>query len=88
MKEDEDEQSPYAGGAAGAGEAFSPSDISDEEGAPAQPSRPVTAVPIGRPVSDAEYSRLKHRAGTQDAPSGAPSQEDPSRRKRRRTRET
>lgn len=82
-EEDPDEQDSYAAGGGGAvGRGFSPSDLEEEDAPPAAPPGPPKAVPIGRPISDAEYTRGKQRARDDDRPSGGRyAQEDPSPRK-------
>ena len=84
MKEDKEAHTDsHAGesGTASEGKDFNPSDL--DEDAPAESSRPNEAVPIGRPISEAEYSRLKQRARDEDLPSaGGHAQEDPSHRER------
>lgn len=87
MKEDdEDEQptgSPGARGSAPAGKPFDPSDLDEDAAAPADTSRPTRAVPIGRPISDAEYSRRKEQARDEDLPADSrPAQEDPAHHER------
>lgn len=73
MKEEEDDE-PLThsgqGGTAPAGKDFDPSDLGEEAAAPEETSEPTKAVPIGRPVSDAEYARLKRRARDVDLPAG------------------
>lgn len=84
MKEDEDDQptcSAGAGGVASAGKAFNPSDQDEDASAPADTSGPPKAVPVGRPISEAEYSRRKERARDEGPPAGGRhAQEDPARR--------
>ena len=86
MKEDEDEQpncSTGAGGTASEGKPYNPSAQDEDAGAPSDTSGPTTAVPIGRPMSEDEYSRRKERARDEDLPAdGRHSQEDPARRER------
>ena len=86
MPEDRDDETTCAtggGGTAPAGKPFNPSDLDEDKGASAEPSGPDKAVPIGRPISDEEYSRQKRRARDDDRPSGKRhGQEDPSHRKR------
>jgi hypothetical protein len=82
-EEKKDHQSDWSadkGSSESAGKDFDPSDAS-EKSAPAEPSV-KRSVPIGRPVSDDEYRRLKERATKDQAPSGGHAQEDPSHRKR------
>ena len=84
MKEDRDEHatsSVEGGESASAGKAFNPSDLTDEC-TRAEPSRPAKAVPIGRPISDAEYDLRKERAKNESLPSGKHAQEDRSQRER------
>lgn len=68
------------GSSESAGKDFNPSDAPDKS-APAEPSV-KRSVPIGRPVSEDEYRRLKERATKDPAPSGGHAQEDSSHRKR------
>ena len=86
MKKDEDEQPTSSAGQCGtapAGKPFNPSDQDEDAGAPAESSGPTKAVPIGRPISEAEYSRLKQRARDEDLPAGGRhAQEDPAHRTR------
>lgn len=82
MKEEPDDRptcTTGGGGTAPAGKAFSPSDLDEDEGASREPSTPTKALPIGRPISDAEYSRRKERAKDDERRSdGRDEQEDPS----------
>ena len=83
-EEDKDHQSsPCAGGrsSAGAGKEFNPSDAPDDDDSKAEPST-TRAVPIGRPVSDEEYSEMKEKAAKDKTPSSEHAQEDPAQRKR------
>jgi hypothetical protein len=84
MKDDDkDRQSEWSadeGSSASTGEDFNPSDA-PEPSAPAEPSV-KRSIPIGRPVSDNEYRRLKERATKDHAPSGGQAQEDAAHRKR------
>ena len=86
MKEDEDDQttcSTGAGGTASAGKPYNPSDENEGASAPSGTSGPPQAAPIGRPVSEEEYSRRKERARDEDPPGGGRhAQEDPARRGR------
>lgn len=72
MKEEDDEPISPAGqgGTSPAGKDFDPSNLDETASAPADASEPTKAVPIGRPVSEAEYSRLKQRARDVDLPAG------------------
>lgn len=87
MKKEERDESETCSAGAGrgesAGESFSPSDLEDEKhGAADEPARPAASVPIGRPVSEAEYGRLKERAERETRPStGGSAHEDSSGRK-------
>jgi hypothetical protein len=66
-------------GSAPAGKDFNPSAHEQGEAAPALPSVPNEAVPIGRPISEAEYGRRKERAQDEDLPAGVPpGQQDPA----------
>ena len=84
MKEDEDEQptcSAGAGGTASAGKPYNPSRQDEDATAPSDTSGPAKPVPVGRPISEDEYSRRKERARDEDPPDGGRSaQEDPARR--------
>lgn len=87
MKEDEEDDQPIcssgAGGTAPAGKIFHPSDPTEDAAAPADTSGPTKAVPIGRPISEAEYSRRKERAADDEPPPGGrPAQEDPAHHER------
>jgi hypothetical protein len=87
MQEEDDKPTSSAGesGTAPAGKEFNPSDLDEEAAAPAEPSEPTKAVPIGRPISEAEYDRRKERARDVDLPAGVPdAQEDPAHRERDR----
>jgi hypothetical protein len=80
-EEDEDHQSSCsAEGNSSRGAEYNPSDSPDDD-SPAEPSA-TRAVPIGRPVSDEEYRKMKERATKDQPPSGGHTQEDPSHRKR------
>jgi hypothetical protein len=68
------------------GEEFNPSDM-PESSDPSEPSK-THAVPIGRPVSDEEYRKMKERAAKDNPPSGGHTQEDPSHRERDGEKET
>jgi hypothetical protein len=82
----EDEQPTSSAGESGtapAGKDFDPSEHGQRETAPALPSVPSEAVPIGRPISEAEYGRRKERAIDEDLPAGEPQgQQDPAHRER------
>ncbi|MDQ3803747.1 MAG: hypothetical protein M3416_07975 [Acidobacteriota bacterium] len=84
MKEDRDEQPDFVtggGGSAPAGKDFNPSDLSDDEAAAAERPSRAEAVPIGRPVTDEQYRRMKERAESNDSPpDGSHAQEDPAHR--------
>ena len=83
-EEDKDHQSSSSAvehSSTGAGEEFNPSDAPDDD-ATAEPSA-TRAVPIGRPVSDQEYRKMKERAAKDKTPSYGHAQEDPSQRKKR-----
>lgn len=84
MQEDENPTSSAGEcGTAPAGKEFDPSAHDQGEAAPAVPSEPTKAVPIGRPISEAEYSRRKERARDEDLPAGGPQgQQDPAHRDR------
>lgn len=86
MPEERDDKTTCASGGEGtapAGKPFNPSDLDEDQGASAEPTRPAKAVPIGRPISEDEYSRRKERAREDDRPSGERhEQHDPSHRKR------
>ena len=86
MKEDDDDQptcSAGEGGTAPAGKDFNPSDLDQDAGAKSETPEPTREVPIGRPVSEADYSRLKRRARDEDLPAGKRhAQEDPAHHER------
>jgi hypothetical protein len=84
MQEDDQPTSSAAEiGTAPSGKDFNPSDMDEGEAAPAESSEPTKAVPIGRPISEAEYGRRKERARDEDLPPGVPdAQQDPARRGR------
>ncbi len=80
-EEDKDYQSSCsADESSSTGEEFNPSDM-PESSDPSEPSK-TRSVPIGRPVSDEEYRKMKERAAKDNPPSGGHKQEDPSHRKR------
>jgi hypothetical protein len=81
-EEDTDHQSSCSAegrSSTGAGEEFNPSESPDDN-SPAEPSH-KRAVPIGRPVSEEAYRKMKERATKDKPPSGGHTQEDPSHRK-------
>ena len=79
-EEDKDYQSSCsADESSPAGEEFSPSDMPESNDS-SEPSK-KHEVPIGRPVSDEEYRKMKERAAKDNPPSGGHTQEDPSHRK-------
>ena len=87
MHEEDEKPTSSAGerGTAPAGKPFNPSDLDEEASSPAEPSEPTKAVPIGRPISDAEYDRRKERARDVDLPADpAGAQHDPAHRDRDR----
>lgn len=82
-EEDKDHQSSCSAdesSSASTGKEFNPSDM-PESSEPSEPSK-KRAVPIGRPVRDEDYRKMKERAAKDKPPSGGHKQEDPSHRKR------
>lgn len=82
-EEDKDQQSSCSAvgrSSTGAGKEYNPKDSPDDDSM-AEPST-TRAVPIGRPVSDEEYRKMKERAAKDKTPSSGHAQEDPSQRKR------
>lgn len=84
MQEDEKPTSSAGqGGASPAGKEFNPSEADESAAGPAESSGPSKAVHIGRPISEAEYSRRKEQARDVDLPEGwRDAQEDPAHRER------
>ena len=83
MKEEDEDHQPSCSAegdsSTGAGKEYNPLDSPDDN-SPAEPSA-TRAVPIGRPVSDEEYRKMKERATKDQPPSGGHTQEDPAHRK-------
>lgn len=81
MKEEDTDHhsSCSAEGRSSAGEEFNPAESPDDN-SPAEPSH-KRSVPIGRPVSEEAYRKMKEKATKDKPPSGGHTQEDPSHRK-------